>query len=87
MLKGLDEIDWFTDRPDRATGVWSPKKLLNKWDQLFGNGGGAPNAQATFKVDGERELVTFEISQPSLSESKQTFSFIVEGIGEKIKTY
>ena len=30
VLKGIDEIDWFTDRPDRVAGEWSPKKLVNK---------------------------------------------------------
>ena len=30
VLKGIDEIDWFTDRPDRVAGEWTPKKLVNK---------------------------------------------------------
>ena len=42
VLKGIDDIDWFTDRPDRVAGEWSPKKLLKEWDVLFSDG--APNA-------------------------------------------
>ena len=34
VLKGVDDIDWFTDRPDRVAGNWSPKKLLKEWDPL-----------------------------------------------------
>ena len=27
VLKGVDEIDWFTDRPDRVAGERSPKRF------------------------------------------------------------
>ena len=30
VLEGVDEIDWFTDRPDHVAGEWSPKKLVRK---------------------------------------------------------
>ena len=83
VLKGVDEIDWFTDRPDRVAGEWSPKKLVKKWDGLFG--GVEPNAQATFEMGSKRELVTFEMFKPKLSDSNQTLSFKVRGIGEKNK--
>ena len=83
VLKGVDEIDWFTDRPDRVAGEWSPKKLVKKWDGLFGVV--EPNAQATFEVGSKRELVTFEMFKPKLSDSNQTLSFKVRGIGEKNK--
>lgn len=85
VLKGVDEIDWFTDRPDRAAGVWSPKKLVKKWDVMFSDGDGAPNAQATFEIGGKRKLVTFEIWKPKLGDSNQTLSFKVRGIGDKNK--
>ena len=26
VLNGVDEIDWFTDRPDRYEGLWKPQK-------------------------------------------------------------
>ncbi len=85
VLKGVDEIDWFTDRPDRVAGEWSPKKLLKEWDVLFSDGAGAPNAQATFEVGSKRKLVTFEMFKPKLSDSNQTLSFKVRGIGKKSK--
>ena len=83
VLKGIDEIDWFTDRPDRVAGEWSPKKLVKKWDSLFG--GVEPSAQATFEMSKKRELVTFEMFKPKLKDSNQTLSFKVRGIGEKNK--
>ena len=85
VLKGVDEIDWFTDRPNRVAGEWSPKKLVKEWDVLFSDGAGAPNAQATFEVGSKRKLVTFEMFKPKLSNSNQTLSFKVRGIGEKNK--
>ena len=47
VLKGVDDIDWFTDRPDRVAGEWSPKKLVNEWDVLFSDGV-EPNAQMSY---------------------------------------
>ena len=85
LLKKVDEIDWFTDRPTRFAGEWSPKKLVKKWDGLFGDGAGAPNAQATFEVGSKRELVTFEMFKPKLADSNQTLSFKVRRIGKKNK--
>ena len=52
VLKGVDEVDWFTDRPDRFEGLWKPQKLIRQWDSLFENSD--PNAQASFEV-GENE--------------------------------
>ena len=26
VLKGIDDIEWFTDRPDRYEGLWKPQK-------------------------------------------------------------
>jgi hypothetical protein len=83
VLKGIDDIDWFTDRPDRVAGEWSPKKLVKEWDVLFSDG--APNAQATFEMGSMLKLVTFEMLKPKLSDANQTLSFKVRGIGEKNK--
>ena len=83
VLKGVDDIDWFTDRPDRVAGEWSPKKLVKEWDVLFSDG--APNAQATFEMGSKRKLVIFEMFKPKLSDSNQKLSFKVRGIGEKNK--
>ena len=85
VLKGIDEIDWFTDRPNRAAGEWSPKQLVKEWDVLFSDGAGTPNAQATVEAGGKRKLVTFEMFKPKLSDSNQTLSFKVRGIGKKNK--
>ena len=30
VLEGVDEINWFTDRPNRAEGSWKPQKLLRR---------------------------------------------------------
>ena len=83
VLKGVDDIDWFTDRPDRVAGEWSPKKLVKKWESLFGDV--EPNAQATFEVGSKRKLVTFEMFKPKLNDSNQKLSFKIRGIGKKNK--
>ena len=54
---------------------------MKEWDVLFNDG--APNTQATFEVGSKRELATFEMFKPKLSDSNQTLSFKVRGIGEK----
>ena len=53
VLNGVNEIDWFTDRPERVEGIWKLQQLLRKWDNLFANS--EPNTQATFEVDGNKE--------------------------------
>ena len=102
VLRGIDHIDWFTDRPDRVAGEWSPKKFVRKWNRLFGDV--EPNAQATFSaplreeyentelnyittsvVGSKRELVTFEMFKPKLTELRRKLSFKIRGIGEKNK--
>ena len=64
VLDGVDEIDWFTDRPNRVEGTWKPQKLLSKWDNLFATS--EPNAQATVEVGEQRELFTFEMFKPKI---------------------
>ena len=76
VLKGVEEIDWFTDRPDRVEGLWKPQKLISQWESFFETS--EPNAQASFKVGEERELVTFEIFKPKYSKKKQKFSFKID---------
>ena len=83
VLRGIDHIDWFTDRPDRVAGEWSPKKFVKKWESLFGDV--EPNAQATFEMGKKRELVTFEMFKPKLKDSNQKLSFKIRGIGKKNK--
>ena len=80
ILKGLDEIDWFTDRPYREEGTWKPKKLIRKWDSLFETS--APNAQTTLEVDGRKRLVTFEIFKPKMKKGKMIFNLKSDWSGE-----
>lgn len=72
VLKGVDEIDWFTDRPDRVEGTWKSQKLLRKWDNLFATS--EPNAQATVEVVEQRELFTFEMFKPKIKSGKMIFN-------------
>ncbi len=72
VLEGVDEIDWFTDRPDRVEGTWKPQKLLRKWDKYFATS--EPNAQAGFKADEEQEMVTFEMFKPKIKSGKIMFN-------------
>ena len=71
VMKGIDEIDWFTDRPDRVEGTWKPQKLLRKWDNYFASS--KPNAQATVEVGEQKELFTFEMSKPRIKSNKFVF--------------
>ena len=64
VLKGVDEIDWFTDRPNRVEGTWKPQKLLRRWDKYFATS--EPNAQAGFKAGKEHEMATFEMFKPKM---------------------
>ena len=76
VLKGVEEIDWFTDRPDRVEGLWKPQKLIRQWESLFETSD--PNAQASFKVGKERELITFEMFKPKFNNKKQRLSFKID---------
>ena len=76
VLKGVDEIDWFTDRPFRSEGLWKPQKLISQWESFFETSD--PNAQASFKVGEERELITFEMFKPKYNDKKQKFSFKID---------
>ena len=71
-LKGVDQINWFTDRPDRVEGKWKPGKLLRKWNSYFANS--EPNAQTTLEVDGEKEILTFEMFKPKRKKGKMIFN-------------
>ena len=76
VLKGIGNIDWFTNRPFRAEGTWKPQKLLRKWDKYFSTS--EPNAQASLKVGEERELITFEMYKPKFNNKKQRLSFKID---------
>ncbi len=72
VLDDVDEIDWFTDRPERAEGSWKPQKLLRKWDKYFATS--EPNAQAGFKADEEQQMATFEMFKPKIKSGKMIFT-------------
>ena len=76
VLEGVDEINWFTDRPDRVEGTWKPQKLISQWESFFETS--EPNAQAIFKVGEERELITFEMFKPKFNNKKQRLSFKID---------
>ena len=76
VLEGVDEIDWFTDRPFRSEGLWKPQKLIRQWELFFETS--EPNAQASFKVGEERELITFEMFKPKFNNKKQRLSFKID---------
>ncbi len=76
VLKGVDEIDWFTDRPFRSEGLWKPQKLIRQWDSFFETSD--PNAQASFKVGEERDLITFEMFKPKYNNKEQRLSFKID---------
>ena len=76
VLKGVDEIDWFTDRPYRSEGLWRPRKLISQWDSLFETSD--PNAQASFRIGDEREIITFEMFKPRHNKRNQKLSFKID---------
>ena len=72
VLEGVDEINWFTDRPNRAEGSWKPQKLLQRWDKSFITS--ESNAQTTVEIDGGREILTFEMFKPKMKSGKMMFN-------------
>ena len=75
-MKGVDEIDWFTERPDRVEGTWKAQKLLHKWDNFFATS--EPNAQVSFKTGDERELLTFEMLKPKYNKKNNRMNFKID---------
>ena len=55
ILKGVDQINGLTERPDRVEGKWKPGKLLRTWNSYFAKI--EPSDQATLKADDEQEIV------------------------------
>lgn len=48
ILNGINEINWFTERPERLSGKWKLQKFVDEWDTLFALS--EPNSQSTFFV-------------------------------------
>ena len=72
VLDGMDEIDWFTDRPDRVEGTWKTQKLLRVWDRYFATS--EPNAQMTAKSGENRQALAFEMFKPKMKSGKMIFN-------------
>ena len=68
VLKGVDEIDWFTDRPDRYEGLWKPQKLIRRWDKSFATI--EPHAQAALEIGEDWNLMTFEMFKPKINRTR-----------------
>ena len=73
VLRGVEEIDWFTDRPYRYEGLWKPQKLIRRWGRYFATS--EPNAQAAVKVGEDRHLMTFEMLKPRYNPGSKRMIF------------
>ena len=83
VLDGVDGINWFTDRPYRSEGIWSARKLVRGWGQLFGKI--QPNSQATFKQASVDKLLTFEMYKPVLARNGESMHFRIKPISARGK--
>ena len=83
VLKGVDGINWFTDRPYRSEGIWNTRKLVRRWGKLFDII--QPNAQATFKHSSGDKLLTFEMYRPVIAERGEPMYFRIKPISARGK--
>ena len=79
-IAGIDDIRWFTDRPLRKEGAWSPEELVDQWGSMFGLD--EPNAQLSFTASGKRELITFEMGNPRWTSKNNKLSFGIDPVGD-----
>lgn len=79
-ISGIDDIRWFTDRPLRNDGTWTPEELVDQWGSMFGLD--EPNAQLSFTASGKRELITFEMGNPRWTSKNNKLSFRIDPVGE-----
>ena len=77
-LSGIDQINWFSDRPNRKAGLWSSKRLAEEWETLFRHD--EPNSQATFKFNNKRKIITFEMDSPSVASTNQSLESTIRPI-------
>lgn len=82
-LRGVEKISWFTDRPERSTGRWSPRKLVRQWDSLYG--GNEPNAIASFQSIEGKQMVAFEMFKPRWNKKTGNLTFELVPLGNKEK--
>ncbi len=82
-LNDVRKISWFTDRPNRDTGHWSPKRLVREWTRLYGTA--EPNAIASFSSSEGKRMVAFEMFQPTWNRKTGDLSFSLTPLGKKQK--
>ena len=74
VLKGVDGIKWFSERPDIPfVGTLKPRELLKEWEKHYPTA--LPKAQATFEFIGREETLTFEMFKPKLKKDMIIFKF------------
>ena len=76
VLKGVDEIQWLTDRPEIVEGAWTPQMMLKKWDSIFSLKKYV--ASSVFKIDGVMDVTPFVMFKPTLNKSGDQLSFRVK---------
>ena len=76
VLKGVDEIQWLTDRPEIVEGAWTPQMMLKKWDSIFSLKKYV--ASSVFKIDNVMDVIPFEMFKPTLNKSGDQLSFRVK---------
>jgi len=85
ILKGVDQINGLTERPDRVEGKWKPGKLLRTWNSYFAKI--EPSDQATLKADDEQEIVNFGMFRAKAKKGKMIFSIkLISASGEVLLT-
>ena len=72
VLDEVNELDWFTDHPERAEGTWKPQRLVRQWDMYFA--ASEPNAQVTAKSGENRQGLAFEMFKPKMKSGKMIFN-------------
>lgn len=82
-LNDVRQISWFTDRPNRETGLWSPKRLVRQWSRMYGTS--EPNAIASFSSGEDKRMVAFEMFQPKWNTKTGDLSFSVTPLGKRQK--
>ena len=76
VLKGVDEIQWLTDRPEIVEGAWTPRMMLKKWGSIFSLKKYV--ATSVFKIDNVMDVILFEMFKPTLNKSGDQLSFRVK---------
>ncbi len=63
ILKGVDQINWFTDRPERVEGTWKPRQFWGNQIPILLIEDQMPS---WIKDDDDKEIVALEMFQPQM---------------------